>query len=111
MKKRQSLRPRAGFVHGEEGLFVAPDCVIETPRPNRIEGIGILDHRGHRLFRVTIPIKQQMGFYTGGNAWTGVGDEVSTILPEDMIDVSTDGSGIDGYDVDIDDEEEDGEYE
>lgn len=98
---------RAGVMPVYDEAIATADHVHDDPRKPSIEGIGLLDARGERLFRVTIPVKQQMGFYTGGNAWTGVQDEVSMILPEDMIDVSHNGRGLTGEEIDIDDGDDD----
>jgi hypothetical protein len=60
--------------------------VVYEEREPTITPIGILDHRGMMLLRVTVPIKQTIGFHRPPGPRDA--DEVETILPEDMLAVS-----------------------
>jgi hypothetical protein len=85
------------------------DHVIDDPREPTITPLGVLDHRGKMLLRVTVPIKQKMGFHTFIQPEP---DEVETILPEDMLAVSDIGVGIahlEPHEVDGPDDDEDDE--
>ncbi|AXQ69534.1 hypothetical protein HOU02_gp191 [Caulobacter phage CcrBL9] len=93
--------------------FATADHVYEEPRGPQIVPTGILDERGVMLCRVTMPIKQQLGINTGGNAWTGeFEDEVEALMPADMLRISTGGGGVSEidaseFDEDFEDEDED----
>ncbi|UTU09792.1 DNase H-like domain protein [Caulobacter phage BL47] len=104
---------RAGVHPVYDECFATADHVYEEPRGPEIVPIGILDERGIMLCRVTMPIKQQLGINTGGNAWTGDFDEeVEALVPADMLRISTGGGGVSEidaseFDEDFDDEDED----
>lgn len=104
---RLYTRTRSAIIPAEGEYFVTADHVIDDPREPHITPTGILDSRGMMLVRVTVPIKQKMGFGTFGKP---ADEEVETVLPEDMLAVSDIGVGI-GYiephEMDCDDEEED----
>jgi hypothetical protein len=108
----QRRRHRGGMIPSESEFGMTADVVIDDPREPRIEPIGIFDARGKMLCRVTVPVRGKMGFHTSR---TEVLDEVSTIVPEDMLAISEDtGAGlasvdIDDMEADFEDEDEEGE--
>lgn len=101
-----SYRATGGIHPVYDECFATADHVYEEQRGPQIVPIGILDERGVMLCRVTMPIKQQLGFNTGGNGWTGdYEDEVEALVPADMLRISDGGGGI----SEIDASEYDGE--
>lgn len=86
--------PSSAYIHADEDGFVSAtaDHVIDDPRQPRIEQTGVLDERGQMLCRVTVPIKVKMGFHIPGQE--PVDEEVCSIVPEDMLQVSDCGVGL-----------------
>lgn len=93
---RWPRRPSAGPVPiGDGDVSWTADHVIDEPREPVIVPIGVLDSRGEMLVRITMPIKQRMGFNTGSADWRGeVEDTVETVIAQDMVSVSDCGAGI-----------------
>lgn len=112
---RWKIDARGGVypVHDDTDFVATADVVIDSHREPVITDSGILDARGVPLIRIEVPIKQQMGFNTGGNAWTGeYQDTVSTMLPADMVrQTGEPGIGVGHVDAEEFDELEDDELE
>lgn len=105
----RQLGARGAIMIPEDTEFsMTADHVVYEEREPTITPLGILDHRGMMLLRVTVPIKQPIGFHLPPGPRHA--DEVETILPEDMLAVSDIGVGI-GYLTpdEVEDDDEDGE--
>lgn len=91
--------PRGAIIPAEMDFSMTADHLVEEPRDPRIIPTGVLDEAGNMICRVIVPIKQQMGFFTGGNAWTGDAEEEVVLLQTDnMIRMSDCGIGIESVD-------------
>lgn len=87
---------RGAILPSSEDFGMTADHVYDDPREPRIEPIGVLDERGKMLCRVTVPIKVPLGFHSPTRGQP-IGDEVETIVPEDMLSVTeVAGTGL-GY--------------
>lgn len=86
-------RPAGTFVPSEMEMGVTADFVVYEEREPRITPTGILDSRGMMLLRVTVPIKEEIGFVKP-RMMESEPDEVETILPEDYLAVSDCGLGV-----------------
>lgn len=88
-----NLRTRAAILPTDQEFSLTGDVVAWEEREPRITPTGVLDHRGMMLVRVTVPIKEHIGFARDLDVEREP-DEVETILPEDMLAVSDCGLGV-----------------
>lgn len=89
-------RHRSGaMIPADMDFGVTADHIVYEEREPRITPTGILDHRGMMLVRITVPIKEEIGFARDLEIERQP-DEVETILPEDMLAISDCGLGV-GY--------------
>lgn len=96
---RRTGRHRAALIPADMDFSMTADHLVDDPREPRVMPTGVLDERGNMICRIFIPIKQQLGFYTGGNAWTGDCEEdVVLMQTADMIQMSDIGIGIESVD-------------
>lgn len=113
--RRRNPAPRGvGMIPADVDFSMTADHLYEVPRETRVIPTGVLDGDGNMICRVHIPIKQQLGFNTGGNAWTGdVEEEVVLMQTANLIRMSDCGMGIESIDPseldDFEDEEEEGD--
>jgi hypothetical protein len=93
---------RGGYAGSPRGAAMIPedmefgmtaDFIAYEEREPRITPTGVLDHRGMMLVRITVPIKEHIGFARDLDVEREA-DEVETILPEDMLAVSDCGLGV-----------------
>jgi hypothetical protein len=85
--------PRGAMIPADVELGVTADFVAYEEREPRITPTGVLDHRGMMLVRVTVPIKEHIGFGRDLDI-AREPDEVETIIPEDLLAVSDCGLGV-----------------
>ena len=92
----------------DQDFSMTADHLVEVPREPRVIPTGVLDEKGNMICRVIVPIMQQIGFNTGGNAWTGEAEEEVVLLQTaDMIRFSDAGIGIESVDPsELEDEDE-----
>jgi hypothetical protein len=88
-----NFRTRAAILPSEQEFSITGDVVAWEEREPRITPTGVLDHRGMMLVRITVPIKEHIGFARDLDIEREP-DEVETILPEDMLAVSDCGLGV-----------------
>lgn len=88
-----NLRTRSAILPSEQEFSITGDVVAWEEREPRITPTGVLDHRGMMLVRITVPIKEHIGFARDLDI-AREPDEVETILPEDMLAVSDCGLGV-----------------
>lgn len=96
VRPRRPTYVRGGIIPSDQDFGMTADMVVDDPREPQIQPIGILDERGQMLCRVTVPIKVPMGFHSPQRGMP-VGDEVETIVPEDMLAITDVAGGGLGY--------------
>lgn len=103
-------RVRGALIPADQEFSLTADHLYEVPREPQVMPTGILDVDGNMICRIHVPIKQQLGFNTGGNAWTGdCEEEVVLMQTANMIRMSDCGMGIESVDPsELEGEEDDG---
>ena len=100
-KDVRQRRPHSALIPADVEFCMTADHVVDAPREPRVIPTGVFDADGHMICRVIVPIKQQMGFNTGGNAWTGdVEEDVVLLQTSNMIRMSDCGIGIESVGLD-----------
>lgn len=91
-KTTAGIKARGGLFPAEQDYNATADHVLDDPREPRMVATGVYDASGEMLIRVTMPIKQRMGFATPG--WQNEeGDEVEMVIAANMLNVSDGGHG------------------
>lgn len=88
---------RGGLVPVDADYAMTADVVIDDPREPQIVPTGVLDERGMMICRVSMPLKVKMGFHSRHQPEP---DEVVMMVPEDMLQISDCGAGMDYFDED-----------